>query len=148
MLRTDNKVFHDDKIYTDIQATLDKLAEKLRPEGSQATFINPLSEELLPGMRPTVLTSHPLGGCPMGDSADTGVVDESGRVFRQQAGREAFYRGLYIADGSMIPTALGVNPALTISAVALRVADKVLAEWDQIAAGQTRVPTALQCTLA
>ena len=45
----------------------------------------------------------------------------------------------------MLPTALGVNPALTISAVALRVAERVLAEWDQIPAGKGRVPTPLQC---
>jgi choline dehydrogenase-like flavoprotein len=96
-------------------------------------------------MQPTVLTSHALGGCPMSDSAQTGVVDEWGRVFRGEPGPKGVYRGLYIADGSVIPTALGVNPALTISAVALRVAEKVLAEWDQIPASVARTATPLQC---
>jgi choline dehydrogenase-like flavoprotein len=145
--RTDDKKFHEDKIYADIRVTLDKLAQRLRPENSTATFVSPLSDALLPGMKPTVLTSHPLGGCPMGESAETGVVDEWGRVYRQQPGERAFYRGLYIADGSVIPTALGVNPALTISAVALRVADRVLAEWDQIPDSGARTTTPLQCAV-
>jgi len=75
----------------------------------------------------------------------TGVVDEWGRVFRQPAAGGGFYRGLYIADGSMLPTALGVNPALTISAIALRVAEKVFAEWDQVAPARSPTPAALQC---
>jgi choline dehydrogenase-like flavoprotein len=145
--RTDDKTFHEDRIYADIKVTLDKLAQRLRPENSTATFVSPLSDALLPGMKPTVLTSHPLGGCPMGESAETGVVDEWGRVFRQQPGPKAFYRGLYIADGSVIPSALGVNPALTISAVALRVADRVLAEWEQIPASGARTTPPLQCAV-
>lgn len=145
--RTDDKRFHEDKIYADIKDTLDKLAKQLRPEGSKATFVSPLTDVVLPGMKPTVLTSHPLGGCPMGESAQTGVVDEWGRVYRRQPGQQGFYRGLYIADGSVIPTALGVNPALTISAVALRVAERVLAEWDQIPAGVARAATPLQCAV-
>jgi choline dehydrogenase-like flavoprotein len=81
----------------------------------------------------------------MGETVETGVVDEWGRVFRQPSAGGGFHRGLYIADGSMVPTALGVNPALTISAIALRVAEKVFAEWDQIAPARAPVPTALQC---
>jgi choline dehydrogenase-like flavoprotein len=151
--RTDGKRFHEDPIYTEIGATLDKLAEKLRAEGSTATFLSPLSDVKIPLATRSVLTSHPLGGCPMGDSVKTGVVDEWGRVFRQPAagagasGKATFYRGLYIADGSTMPTALGVNPALTISAVSLRVAEKVFAEWDQVAPARAPMPGALQCAV-
>jgi cholesterol oxidase len=60
------------------------------------------------------LTAHPLGGCPMGDGSDSGVVRHHGEVWR--------YRDLYVADGSAIPSALSVNPSLTISALAERVA--------------------------
>lgn len=145
MARTDGKRFHDDEIYRAIDETLDKLAEKLRPEGSKARFINPMSQ--LPGQKRLVLTSHPLGGCPMGDSVASGVVDEWGRVFRQAGSGRVFHPGLYIADGSMVPTALGVNPALTISALSLRVAERVLTEWDEIPARKPRAATALQCTV-
>ena len=143
--RTDGKRYHEDPIYGEIRATLDRLAEKLRVEGSTARFLSPLSDVKIPLTNRTVLTSHPLGGCPMGETVATGVVDEWGRVFRQPAAGGGFYRGLYIADGSMLPTALGVNPALTISAIALRVAEKVFAEWDQVAPARLPTPAALQC---
>jgi choline dehydrogenase-like flavoprotein len=143
--RVDGKAFHDDEIYASIRRTLDELAKKLRPEGSTAGFISPLSDVALPGQKAMVLTSHPLGGCLMGASADTGVVDEWGRVYRSEPAQAGLYRGLYVADGSVIPTALGVNPALTISAVALRTADKILAEWNEIPARQPRAATPLQC---
>jgi choline dehydrogenase-like flavoprotein len=143
--RTDGKRYHEDPIYGEIKVTLDRLAEKLRVEGSTAKFLSPLSDVKIPLASRSVLTSHPLGGCPMGETAETGVVDEWGRVFRQPGAGGGFYRGLYIADGSMLPTALGVNPALTISAIALRVAEKVFAEWDQIAPARAPIPTPLQC---
>jgi cholesterol oxidase len=61
-----------------------------------------------------ILTAHPLGGCAMGDDPRTSVVDDLGEVWS--------YPGLYVIDGSMIPTALAVNPSLTIAALAERAA--------------------------
>jgi cholesterol oxidase len=55
-------------------------------------------------------TAHILGGCPMGTSADDGVIDARCRVFGHE--------GLYVIDGSALPANLGVNPSLTITAVA------------------------------
>ncbi|HEX4446974.1 MAG TPA: GMC family oxidoreductase [Polyangiaceae bacterium] len=55
-------------------------------------------------------TAHILGGCPIGESPDTGVVDTGGRAFGHE--------GLYVVDGSIIPANLGVNPSLTITAMA------------------------------
>jgi cholesterol oxidase len=55
-------------------------------------------------------TAHILGGCPMGLSSDDGVIDERCRVFGHD--------GLYVVDGSAIPANLGVNPSLTITALA------------------------------
>ena len=54
-------------------------------------------------------TAHVLGGARMADSAEHGVCDGRGRVFD--------YPGLYVADGSLIPANLGVNPSLTITAL-------------------------------
>ena len=141
---TDGIRFAGDPIYKSIHGTLEELAKQLRPPGSDATFTSPFFTlgEALPNPKAVVLTSHPLGGCPMGESVDSGVVDEWGRVYRKGAGKTALYRGLYITDGSTVPTALGVNPSLTISAMALRAADKILAEWDEIGAGRAKVAAA------
>jgi len=66
------------------------------------------------------ITVHPLGGCPMSDDPAAGVTDDGGRVHR--------YEGLYVLDGSIVPTALGVNPSKTIAALAERGVERVLAE--------------------
>jgi hypothetical protein len=72
-----------------------------------------------------LITAHPLGGCPMGDDFTTGAVDQFGRVF---SGEGTVHDGLYVSDGSVVPAALGVNPFLTISALAERtVARKIRA---------------------
>ncbi len=55
-------------------------------------------------------TAHILGGCPMGKDAESGVIDARCRVHG--------YEGLYVIDGSMISANLGVNPSLTITALA------------------------------
>ncbi len=68
-----------------------------------------------------LITAHPLGGCPMGDDNLEGAVDVFGRVF---AGDGSVHQGLYVTDGSIIPSALGVNPLLTISALTERFVER------------------------
>ncbi|MGH3940213.1 MAG: FAD-dependent oxidoreductase [Pseudonocardiaceae bacterium] len=58
------------------------------------------------------MTAHFLGGCVMGTTADDGVIDPYHRVHG--------YPGLYVVDGSAVSANLGVNPALTITALAER----------------------------
>lgn len=74
------------------------------------------------GPRPssTITTVHPLGGCPMGDTPRQGVVDHLGRVWRHDEGLGAVWDDLYVLDGSILPTSLGCNPLLTITALAER----------------------------
>ena len=55
-------------------------------------------------------TAHILGGCPMGETRDEGVIDKDFRVHG--------YPGMYILDGSTIQGNLGVNPSFTITAQA------------------------------
>lgn len=66
----------------------------------------------------TLITPHPLGGCRMGNSAQDAVVDHTGAVFN--------YPNLYVADGSVVPRAIGLNPSKTIAALAERTAEMML----------------------
>jgi choline dehydrogenase-like flavoprotein len=68
------------------------------------------------------ITAHPLGGCPMGSDASRGVVNTLGAVYRGSSGT-SLYPDLYVVDGSIIPSSLGVNPSLTISALSFRIAE-------------------------
>jgi choline dehydrogenase-like flavoprotein len=122
--------FWDDPIYKSIENSLERLAAKLRPKDTNYSFFNPFLSNVADATKlKSVALSHPLGGCRMADDASGGVVDEFGRVFdKSKTGGEDFYKGLYITDASIIPTALGVNPSLTISALALRAVDKIIKE--------------------
>ena len=61
-------------------------------------------------LRAVPATAHFLGGCVIGESPETGVVDRGQRVFG--------YRNLMVVDGSVMPANPGVNPSLTITALA------------------------------
>jgi cholesterol oxidase len=58
------------------------------------------------------MTAHCIGGCVMGTDPAHGVIDAQHRVFG--------YRGLYVVDGAAVGANLGVNPSLTITALAER----------------------------
>ena len=62
-------------------------------------------------------TAHILGGAVMGNDIQEGVIDQKNRVFG--------YENMYICDGSMISANLGVNPALTITALTERAMNKI-----------------------
>ncbi|WP_435156129.1 GMC family oxidoreductase N-terminal domain-containing protein [Amycolatopsis sacchari] len=74
------------------------------------------------------LTGHFIGGCPIGDSAETGVVDPYHRLYG--------YPGLHVVDGSTISANLGVNPALTITAQA----ERAMALWPNKGEDDRRPP--------
>jgi cholesterol oxidase len=92
------------------------------PEGHEAVRL--LAEETggMPGgswgdLFDVPMTAHFLGGCVIGDSPETGVIDPYHRVYG--------HPGLHIVDGSAISANLGVNPSLTITAQA----ERAMAFW-------------------
>lgn len=80
---------------------------------------NPMS---LPGLGGKITTVHPLGGCAMGETRKSGVVDHKCRVFSGDPvmGDRDVHEGLYVCDGSVMPRSLGVHPLFTITALAER----------------------------
>ncbi|MCC6858342.1 MAG: GMC family oxidoreductase [Bryobacterales bacterium] len=72
-----------------------------------------------------LITAHPLGGVPVGEDYLQGAADPFGRVF---SGDGAVHAGLLVADGALVRSALGVNPFLTISALAEHVAERKIRE--------------------
>ncbi len=78
---------------------------------------NPFAMTAFGGNR---IIAHPLGGCGMGETAETGVVAPDGRVFDPSRGPHCVHEGLYVCDGAAVPSAIGVSPLLTITALAER----------------------------
>jgi cholesterol oxidase len=91
------------RLFDELERTAKEIAEASRATPFYALEGGPLSK---------FTTVHPLGGCPMADDPARGVVDDAGAVHG--------YEGLYVLDGSIVPTALGVNPSKTIAALAER----------------------------
>jgi len=65
---------------------------------------------VMEGLLDAPITAHPLGGCPMGGSVGDGVADSECRVFE--------YPGMYVVDASVVPANPGLNPSLTVTALA------------------------------
>jgi cholesterol oxidase len=102
----------DEPIFDKVNDTLRHASKPL-----DGTYVkDPLWTKLF---KKDLVTVHPLGGCVMGDDAAGGVVNHKGQAFAGTAG-SATYDSLYVCDGSVIPVPLGVNPLLTISAMAER----------------------------
>jgi cholesterol oxidase len=79
-----------------------------RAAGAIATEIRGFPGTNLGDLMGRTLTAHFLGGCPIGDSPERGVVDPYQRLYG--------YPGITVADGSTVSANLGVNPSLTITA--------------------------------
>ncbi|HEV7398060.1 MAG TPA: GMC family oxidoreductase [Pyrinomonadaceae bacterium] len=66
------------------------------------------------------ITPHPLGGVPLGQTKDKGVVNHLGESFA--------YKNLYVADGSIMPGPVGHNPSKTIAALSERIVESIVKE--------------------
>ena len=112
-------------LYDAIRASLREMTQQLN-----GTYVDPPNYD--PETGNGLLTAHPLGGCSMADDARHGVVDPKGRVYGVP--------GLYVADGAIVPSALGKNPSFTISALAERVAYWMLHDREATEADVASVP--------
>ncbi len=97
------------QLFADLERTAKELAKAADATPFYALDGGPLGQ---------YMTVHPLGGCPMSDDPAHGVVDDVGRVHG--------YPGLHVLDGSIVPTALGVNPSKTIAALAERGVERLV----------------------
>ncbi len=105
--------------YSDAPARL-RAEQKVKAmvEGMGGEFnANPFAMTAFGGNR---IIAHPLGGCAMGETANEGVVAPDGRVFDPTKGPHGVHDGLYVCDGAAVPSAIGVSPLLTITALAER----------------------------
>ncbi|MCW2497595.1 GMC family oxidoreductase [Jatrophihabitans sp.] len=74
------------------------------------------------------MTAHFIGGCAIGDSPETGVIDPYHRLYG--------YEGLHVVDGSTLSANLGVNPSLSITAQA----ERAMALWPNVGEADQRPP--------
>ncbi|MFE2760223.1 GMC oxidoreductase [Streptomyces halstedii] len=89
-----------------------QIAEATQAATLLAEEINGFAGSNVGELMGTPLTAHFLGGCPIGESAETGVIDPYHRVYG--------HPGISVVDGSAVSANLGVNPSLTITAQAER----------------------------
>ncbi|MCI3932526.1 GMC family oxidoreductase N-terminal domain-containing protein [Streptomyces sp. AN091965] len=90
----------------------DQIPEATRAATLIAQEINGFPGSNVGELMGTPLTAHFLGGCPIGDSPETGVIDPYHRLYG--------HPGISVVDGSAVSANLGVNPSLTITAQAER----------------------------
>ena len=65
-----------------------------------------------------ILAFHPLGTCRMAKTSKDGVVNLEGETFN--------LKNLYVADGSIVPSSMGVNPQVTIMSLATKISDGII----------------------
>lgn len=101
-------------------------AEMVKPLFTAAPFFRNMQDlkEFLRNAKPADMEmegNHPMGTLRMGISSDHSVVNPSGRIHG--------LKGIYVTDASIFPSALGVNPMLTIMAIASRLCEEILKEF-------------------
>jgi cholesterol oxidase len=145
-----------DSLNSSLAKSVDDLLQKRVDEAKDGVFVsNPnvslidkKLRKLLEGAQPGggTLTVHPLGGCGMGESIDLAVVNKEFKVFRLDEEvfprRSLTFKGLYVCDGSVFPKSLGVNPFLTIAALAEKFSEQLVVSFND------KVPQHVHKTLA
>jgi cholesterol oxidase len=114
---------HTDPVYAAMEEIVSAMATAMNGKYVRFPFWGQgqiLTNDLDPTRK--FVTVHPLGGCVMGTDSSNGVVDTDGKVYNTVAGATTVHDNLFVADASVIPGPLAVNPTLTIVAMALKIA--------------------------
>ena len=112
-------------LFTKMRNSMERIAKQVGENGSPS-FSTPLWDPSDINGNATIVL-HNLGGCRMGKDRNNGVVDNFGRVYNGTGTTLTdHYPDFYVADGGVVPTSLGVNSSLTISALAFRIAQNIV----------------------
>jgi choline dehydrogenase-like flavoprotein len=112
-------------LFNKMRTSMDRIAKHVGENGS-SSFSTPLWDPSNIGGNSTIVL-HNLGGCCMGKDRNNGVVDNLGRVYKGTgATLTEHYPDFYVADGGIVPTSLGVNSSLTISALCFKIAENIV----------------------
>ncbi len=84
-------------------------------------------------------SAHPQGGVCMGDNPEVCVVDTNGKVYG--------FKNLFVCDASVFPTAVGVNPQLTVMALATIVSERVIRGWNNFASKDLKDSQGQVCSI-
>jgi hypothetical protein len=112
-------------LFNKMRNSMARIAEHIGENGG-SSFSTPLWDPNNINSNATIVL-HNLGGCSMGKDVNDGVVDSLGRVYKAGgATLTETYPEFHIVDGGIVPTALGVNSSLTISALAFKIAESIV----------------------
>jgi choline dehydrogenase-like flavoprotein len=105
--------------------SMEKIAREIGEKGL-ASFSTPLWNPSNTNENLTVVL-HNLGGCSMGKDRNNGVVNTFGQVYKGNGLTiTETYDDFYVVDGGIVPSSIGVNSSLTISALAFRIAENLV----------------------
>jgi hypothetical protein len=111
-------------LFSKMRNSMERISRHVGENGA-SSFSTPLWDPNNVNGSSTIVL-HNLGGCSMGKDRNEGVVDSFGKVFKGDgASLTDPYPDLYVVDGAIVPTSLGVNSSLTISALAFRIAENI-----------------------
>jgi choline dehydrogenase-like flavoprotein len=112
-------------LFTKMRNSMERVSKHVGENGA-SSFSTPLWDPSNVNGSSTIVL-HNLGGCSMGKDRNHGVVDSFGRIYKGNgATLTETYPEFYVVDGGIVPTSLGVNSSLTISALAFRIAESIV----------------------
>jgi cholesterol oxidase len=112
-------------LFNKMRNSMERIAKEIGKNGL-VSFSTPLWNPSNTNENLTVVL-HNLGGCSMGKDRNNGVVNNFGEVYKGNgASLTETYDALYVVDGGIVPSSIGVNSSLTISALAFRIAENLV----------------------